>query len=399
MNYYRRINGLRVLCLGIAVLACGCAHKPLAWAPQKEPTTLPTKEAGIVLDPTRIRAGEDPLTDLDGYDAEDLFQLGYDAFSNDDFELSALLYQRMVEEFPGNENVLPARYNLGMALERSGSFEKATKAYQSYVEQASEQHPQDAAETRVRVALLLQRLDRIAESKPVLEQALAEPLLVLPERWEAQILYTVVAASEGRHDRADWNIKGIQNAIRQRTRRDGELFPSQSAMLWYHGGVLSRMHAASYRLDDVDDLVVLEKRLEMKARALLEARQQYKRCLKHRVAEWSGPAALALGGVYEDFRRDLLAAPEPSQLDAEQGSVYRELLDSATGKFLERAAADYRQVLRQSQRYQLKREWTLVIEEALVRCEELLAAIAQGAPSDGTEDAASEVAPGADESP
>ena len=98
MNFRGRIYGVWVLCLGIALLACGCAHKPLVRAPQKGATTLPTKGAGIVLDPTRIRAGEDPLTDLDGYDAEDLFQLGYDAFTNDDFELSALLYQRMVEE-------------------------------------------------------------------------------------------------------------------------------------------------------------------------------------------------------------------------------------------------------------------------------------------------------------
>ena len=368
-----------------AMLVTGCAHGPKAGPGLGGPVKKPTAATSLTLDPTRIRAGEDPLTGLDGYDADDLFALGYDAFQREDLALSVLLYERLIEEFPGDPNVLPARYNLGLALEKDGSLEEAMAAFQGYVDAAAQLLPQEAAETLVRIAMLLQRLGRIEESRAPLDRALAETLLVLPERWEAQILYTVVTAAEGRFDRAEWNIKAIGRALRKRSIRDGDRFPFQSAMMWYHVGVVFRMRAASHSLDRVDDLALLEKNLEMKARDLLEARQHFKRCLKHMVAAWSGPAALALGGVYEDFRRDLLAAPKPSQLDAEHGGVYQELLEATTGRFLERAALDYRDVLRDAQRFQLEVAWVMSIEDALARCEKLLAELSKAASPAGQE--------------
>jgi len=312
---------------------------------------------------------------MDGYDADDLFHLGYEAFQREDLGLSVLLYSRLIEEFPSDETVLPARYNLALALEKEGSLDEAIEAFRTYVSESATEMPQEAAETRIRVAALLQRMGRVAESKELLELALAETLLILPERWEAQILFAIVTADEGRFDRAEWNIKSIGRAIRKRAISEGDRYPFQSAMLWYHVGLVFRMRAASHALDVVDDLPLLETRLHDKARDLLEARQHFKRCLKHMVAAWSGPAALALGGVYEDFRRDLLAAPKPSQLDAEHGTVYRELLEATTGRFLEQAMGDYREVLRDAQRYQLETAWILSIEDALVRCESLLAEI------------------------
>jgi tetratricopeptide (TPR) repeat protein len=371
-----------------AMLVTGCAHGPTAGPGLGGPLKKPTTATSVTLDPTRIRAGEDPLTGLDGYDADDLFALGYDAFQRGDLSLSARLYERLIDEFPGDDMALPARYNLGLALEKDGSLQEAIAAFEGYVDKSAELLPQEAAETLVRVAMLLQRMGRIEESRAPLDRALAETLLVLPERWEAQILYTIVTAAEGRYDRAEWNIKAIGRELRKRSIRDGDRFPFQSAMMWYHVGVVFRMRAASHSLDAVDDLALLEKNLEMKARDLLEARQHFKRCLRHMVAAWSGPAALALGGVYEDFRRDLLAAPKPSQLDAERGGVYQELLEATTGRFLERATMDYRDVLRNAQRFQLETTWILAIEDALAHCEERLAALGEETPP-----AAQELAP------
>ena len=374
---------LFVFVFGSAVAGMGCSHKAGPGVTSRLLAKAPDSVSGVTLDPTRIRAGEDPLTGMDGYDADDLFHLGYEAFQREDLGLSVLLYSRLVEEFPDDDTVLPARYNLALALEKEGSLDEAIAAFYGYVSASEAEMPQEAAETRIRIAALLQRQGKIAESKEPLELALAETLLVLPERWEAQILFTIVTADEGRFDRAEWNIKSIGRAIRKRAISEGDRYPFQSAMLWYHVGLVFRMRAASHSLDVVDDLPLLETRLHDKARDLLEARQHFKRCLKHMVAAWSGPAALALGGVYEDFRRDLLAAPKPSQLDAEHGVVYRELLEATTGQFLERAMGDYREVLRDAQRYQLETAWILSIEDALLRCEGLLAELA--AASEGVE--------------
>ncbi len=364
---------LVALVLCCAAAGSGCLHRGGPGVTSRLAAKAPETPSGVTLDPTRIRAGEDPLTGMDGYDADDLFHLGYEAFQREDLGLSVLLYSRLIEEFPSDDTVLPARYNLALALEKEGSLDEAIEAFLGYVSASAVEMPQEAAETRTRAAALLQRMGRIAESKELLELALAETLLILPERWEAQILFAIVTADEGRFDRAEWNIKAIGRAIRKRAISEGDRYPFQSAMLWYHVGLVFRMRAASHGLNVVDDLPLLETRLHDKARDLLEARQHFKRCLKHMVAAWSGPAALALGGVYEDFRRDLLAAPKPSQLDAEHGTVYRELLEATTGRFLERATGDYREVLRDAQRYQLETAWVLSIEDALVRCESLLA--------------------------
>ena len=353
-------------------LISGCAHGPRQPANSRGLAKAPAAASSVTLDPTRIRAGDDLLTGLDGYDADDLFQLGYEAFQREESKLSVLLYGRLIEEFPAHETVLPARYNLALSHEKEGDVEDAIQAFSDYVTAAAESLPQEVAETRIRIAALLQRLGRIDASREPLNRALAEPLLILPERWEAQILYAIVTADEGKFDRAEWNIKAIGRAIRKRAINEGDRYPFQSAMLWYHVGVVFRMRAGSHDLDEVDDLALLEERLHNKATDLLEARQHFKRCLKHMVAAWSGPAALALGGVYEDFRRDLLAAPKPSELDAEHGTVYRELLEATTGRFLDRAARDYRDVLRNAQRFQLETAWVLSIEAALSRCETLL---------------------------
>jgi tetratricopeptide (TPR) repeat protein len=367
---------LALLLLGGLLVGSGCVHKSSSAPVSRLVAKAPAGVSAGTADPTRIRAGADALTGLDGYDADDLFQLGYEAFQREDLGLSILLYSRLIEEFSTDENVLPARYNLALSYEKEGSLDEAIDVFSGYVTASERELPQEAAETRIRVAALLQRQGRVAESKALLDLALAEPLLILPERWEAQILYAIVTADEGKFDRAEWNIKAIGRAIRKRAVNEGDRYPFQSAMLWYHVGAVFRMRAGSYKLDVIDDLPLLEERLQNKAKDLLEARQHYKRCLKHMVAAWSGPAALALGGVYEDFRRDLLAAPKPSQLDAERSVVYTELLEATTGKFLGRAASDYNEVLRDAQRYQLETAWVFAIEDALQRCETLLAELA-----------------------
>lgn len=361
----------RTALLVLVVSLAGCAARTVR--PGSQLQDVPTQTAeGLTLDVIRIRAGEDPLTGLKGYDADDLFRLGFDAFEAEEFELSGLLYSRLLEEFPAHPNALPALFNLSMAMERQGSLLLAVERLEEYIALVAEGRPQDAAECRVRLAAWLQRLERHDASRGPLQLALAEASLENPERWEAQILSTMLLGHDGDFERASVRLHSIARDIRNTTRKLGERFPYQSAMLWYHAGALYRLRASSIPLDSVDNLDVLRANLDEKARSLLEARQHFKRCLKHLVAEWSGPSALALGGVYEDFRRDLLAAPVPTQMDAEHAVVYRELLSDRTLRFLEKAVADYREVLRSANRFQLQLVWVRAVDSALQRCEKEL---------------------------
>jgi len=375
---------LLLLLLLLSNWSVGCAHRTGQGGPRLQ--SPPTGGSpGLTLDAIRIRAGEDRLTGLAGYDADDLFRLGFEAFEAADFELSGLLYDRLLLEFPEHSNALPARFNLAMAREKEGSLHSAIDHLQRYIDQVSKERAQDAAESRVRLASWLQRSDRYEESREPLRLAMEEPSLDRPERWEARILSVMLLGYDGEFERASVRLHSISRDMRQSTRRLGERFPYQSAMLWYHAGALYRLRAASISLDAVDQLELLKSNLDEKARSLLEARQHFKRCLKHLIAEWSGPSALALGAVYEDFRRDLLAAPVPTDLDDEQAVVYRELLSDRTLRFLEKAASDYREVLRSANRFQLEPSWVAEVDRALQRCEQeldlLRLASAQGEPS------------------
>jgi tetratricopeptide (TPR) repeat protein len=356
-----------LILLALVITTSGCAHMR---------THLPTPEGDpkppVFADPMRIVGGEDPLTGLDGYDADDLFRLGYEAFEVGDLARAVALYERLLDEFPEHRDCTPATWNLALGREKLGDIPGAIDAYAAYAVGVEEASPLEAGQARIRQATLLQHLGLFVESKSPL--ALAEPVEELEphERWEIRILQAMALADEGDFDHAEIDLNRVRREIRRTTLREGELFPYQSAMVWFEAGQLYRMRSTAIGLEEVDDLAVLDAELGEKARLLLEARQHFKRSLTHRVAAWSGPAALALGAVYEDFRADLLSAPRPSELSDEAAEVYDDLLERQTRQFLEKAAVDYREVLRLGTILRLEAAWVEAVEDALHRCEEEL---------------------------
>ena len=186
------------------------------------------------------------------------------------------------------------------------------------------------------------------------------------------MLRALARAAAGEFTIAESILDGIRREIRRHTLQERERHPYPAAMVWVMAGDLYRLRAAQESVSMVDDIAALDRALQEKAQLLLEARQHYKRALKHRVPAWSGAAAFGLGVVYEDFREDLLAAPVPEELDEDLAAVYSQLLEQRTRAFLEKAASDYREVLGMADRLELERAWIDVVQGALVRCEEQL---------------------------
>lgn len=355
------------LLLAFLLLAPGCAHvRSSSGVGDLSP------RAPVTFQPIRIMEGTDELTGLDSYDGDDLFQLGYQAFEAGDHRRSAELYERMLEQFPEHPDCTAATWNLALAHEKIGRLDEASAGLAAYARLVEGTAPSDAARARVRQAVLLQHQERFAESADAVASIPEEAELLPEEVWEVGILQAMVDAAMGELDDAEDDLDRIRRDIKRTTRQLGERFPYQSAMVWYSAGQLYRMRAASVLLDQADDVEALDRDLGRKASYLLEARQHLKRSLRHGVSTWSGPAAFALGAVYEDFRDDLLAAPRPTGLSAEAGQVYDELLADRTRQFLEKAAIDYREVLSLTQLLRLEDAWIEVIRSALARCEEEL---------------------------
>ena len=356
-----------VLVLLSVLLLSGCLHVRGGPAvPGVDP------KPALFIQPMHVVGGGDDLTGLDGYDGDDLFQLGFEAYRDGDFERASALYGRMLIEFPDHPDSLPATWNLALASEKMGALDEAVQSYSDYATLAEPTSGLDAALSWIRAATLLQHLGEFAASGVPLALASPTEELEVQERWEVRILQAMVLASEGDFERAESDLNRVRREIKRTSLRENERFPYQSAMVWYQAGQLYRMRAEAIVLDDVDDVAQLDADLGEKAGLLLESRQHLKRCLTHRVAAWSGPAALALGAVYEDFRADLLSAPRPGSLDEEHSVVYDRVLSERTHQFLEKAAVDYKEVLRLSGVLRMEDAWIGAVQEALDRCQEEL---------------------------
>lgn len=358
---------MRSSLLILLLLASGCAG---VRAPVQGPLDHDAPKISVTPDAMRIVGGVDALTGLDGYDATDLFRLGFEAFEERDYPRAGALYGRLLDEFPESEDALTARWNAALCAEKLGDLEPAQEGFGQYADAVED--PVEVAEARIRQARLLQRLGRWEESVPGLELALSEPGLDLELRWETRMLRALARAAAGEFTIAESILDHVRREIRRHTLQERERHPYPAAMVWVMAGDLYRLRADDHAIDMVDDLSVLDRALQEKAQLLLEARQHYKRALRHRVPAWSGAAAFGLGVVYEEFRHDMLEAPVPSDFDAEHAAVYRDLLEDRTRAFLERAASDYREVLGMADELELEPAWVAVVEEALQRCEDQL---------------------------
>jgi tetratricopeptide (TPR) repeat protein len=356
----------RLLFLLIALLLAGCAgRRPAVQGPLHEGPKRSVQPEAL-----RIVGGVDALTGLDGYDAADLFRLGYEAYEAEDYARGRALYERLLAEFPESPDALTARWNAALCAEKVGDLEAAQAGFGLYADAVVD--PVEATVARIRRARVLHRLGRYQDSVPMLEAALGQTGLDREQRWEARMLRAIARADAGEFTLSESILDGVRREIRRDTLQTGERHPYPAAMVWVMAGDLYRIKAAREPVDMVDDLPGLDRALQRKAQLLLEARQHYKRALQQRIAAWSGAAALGLGVVYEDFRRDLLAAPVPSDFDEEHAAVYTQLLEQRTRAFLEKAATDYREVLGMADRLELEPAWRDVVQDALNRCEEQL---------------------------
>ena len=350
--------------LALALVSVGCAHT------RSPVPTSSLPKVPVSFEPIRIVTETDDLIGLEAYDGDDLFALAFQAFDEQDFHRAVRIYDVMLEQFPGHPGCVPARFNRALGLEKLGRLGEGADGFAEYAALVVDGAPFDAAEAWIREATLRQHLDDYPGSVGPIAAAQELDIELDPaEGWQLRILAAMVGGNEGSFESSEFALNRIRRELRRATLQQNERFPYTSAMVWYAAGELYRMRARAVSLEVVDDVELLDRRLGEKAGLLLEARQHLKRSLVHRMSVWSGPSALALGAVYEDFREDLLAAPRPAGLDDEAGRVYDELLADRTRQFLEKAAVDYREVLRLSESLRLEQAWVEAIQQALDRCE------------------------------
>lgn len=353
------------------VILLGCTSaRPAANSGSATPVASERKEPRVVDDlELRIRADVDPVSGLDAYDAQDLFELGLARLDSDEATLARVLFARLVREFPSSPLAVPARYNLALSAERQGRTEDAVALFLEYVAVIEPTDPAEAAELRLHAGTLAFDADRWDLALLPLDRARRSGQLDHPDTWLARAMLARIRGREGAWKQAEDELEDILAEIKRRTRLHKELHPSSSALVWYHAASLYRDQAHAQRLLDVDDLYAARAWLDRTAAHFLEARRCYKRVLEHRNPAWSGRAAIELGAINEDFRARMLGADTPTELDAEGTAVYLSLLEEQTRSFLEKAVQDYRWLVMDAADLRILPEDVATLREALARVE------------------------------
>lgn len=226
-----------------------------------------------------------------------------------DFEGARLLLPSFETELP-----VEARYLLAVSYQLEPQHEPALAAFRALIE-GWPTHPR-AVDARFRVALTLADAERPDEA-----------LLALREvgRWQQ---LDGEAALKLRLSEATWTFESgkLGRGLRLITKALDEV--SEGTLTWFQARARSAVLHHACTSANLLDFAVPEARVK----ARLNARATYVQAAEHELAELASlpepffilAGLLDLGDTFKDLGDDLLAAPPPTRLDAEQARIYQE---------------------------------------------------------------------------
>ena len=122
----------------------------------------------------------------------------------------------------------------------------------------------------------------------------------------------------------------------------------------------------------------LAKDVEYKAELLLSAQGHYLRAIRVGHARWATASGAQIGALYENFYQQLLAAPPPTELNAEEVEIYRQEARKKIRILLSKAINVYERTLEAAERTGEANPFVERARENLKRMKDLLLAEAQG---------------------
>ncbi len=318
-----------------------------------------------------LRADALDLVGMDSYTDDDVLRLAGEAFDASLFQRAYRLYMLYLDEFPDGPGTGVARFNGALAAEHMGLLDEAISLYEVELERAV--RDADRVVVRFRLVACTLAAERWADARRHITTLLRRGDTAATDRFELRVQLAWVDAAEGE---AAGGRRALEALVQKyRHDRGRTLGAYQGAMAYYYLGEACRLQAEAVRFDDVDDLERTRAALDTKARFILDAQEAYLGAIRIGEHDWIPRAGYRLGGLYERFRVDILAAPMPREVHGEEDrDIYREILSEKTAVLLMKAQIVYRKVLDKAAEVNMHDEWVIQLREALTRLEaELLA--------------------------
>jgi tetratricopeptide (TPR) repeat protein len=318
-----------------------------------------------------LRAGAHDLVGMDSYTDDDVLRLAAEAFDQRLFERAYRLYRLYLDEFPDGSGTSVARFNGGLAAEHIDLFEEAIALYEIELEQALVDA--DRVTIRFRLVACTVAAAHWTDARHHISTLLRRPDLATTDRFELRVQLAWVDAADGQPTLGQQSLETLVSQYHHD--RGRTLGATQGAMAQYYLGEVFRLQAEAVLFSDVDDLDEARRDLNTKATFILDAQDAYLDAIRVGEHDWIPRAGYRLGGLYEQFRVDILAAPLPSGVTVDEDrEIYREILSEQTAVLLMKAQTVYRKVLDKAAEVNMHDEWVVQLRESLTRLEaELLA--------------------------
>ncbi len=299
-----------------------------------------------VAEPTVIEVRRDELDLVDKND-EELFAVGSAAFAAGDHRRAAAAFARLADLFPSSKHHAAALYDAGLAYERLEEWKPALEHFRA-LEKGYE--GADAVEASFRVAECLYHLRELGQARAELDRLAGRADLGAGDHVRALAQRGIVELEMGDPAAAEKSLRlavSTWSEVGERERLD-DYYPGQAQFFL---GEVYRGYFQALKIDPSKDAEQkLGADLEQKAQLLLSAQGHYLRAIRIGNPDWTVAAGYRIGELYDELYTQMIEAPLPAGLDAEEQAAYREELRKRVRVLVQKAIAIYERTLSTAQR-------------------------------------------------
>lgn len=360
----------------LAPLLCSACVAPSQSAAPAAPAPV-VRYPGVV-----IHQEVDPLTQLDTYDADELFHLAGEMGRQERYAAARTLYRRLLDDFGPSTLAGAARFNLGLLHERRQDFAAAATLYQGIVGPSAavapaflpegEAEEQTWLDAHFRLAVCFGKLDDWWKSVAVFDRVLTVEWIDNDDRLEAMTGRGIALQQAGDGEGAEVAFAGVLRFYREAERRGRIADKSLVAEAAFRLGEIAAERYFAVQLSFPMELLGI--RLEQKCGRLLAAQRRYIRALRFGDAQTVTIAGLRIGAMYEDLFAAIVGLQTPTELTAEQAEIYREQVRSRVSVLVEKALGVYEKALKigRSARGEQGNPWLEKLSQGIERLRSLV---------------------------
>lgn len=253
---------------------------------------------------------------------EQLFKRAAQAYQKSKYKKAHTFYGRLVQFHKTSEYYNPALYNLGLTLEKLAQYEQAATIFRKV--QITTQDEETRKDATFRLGAVLMGAKKWKQAEQVYRTLQLRKELSVRDRLEIWARLGVTLQEQDRVTSAMFLFRKVISLYRRQSKTEylgNEFFTSMAHFRL--GDVFDkRFRKRKFRLKKSE----MKQDLNAKASDLLTAQAHYVRTIRMRNSVWVVRALYRIGEMYAHMYNDMMHAPTPKDLTAEEVRIYRKML-------------------------------------------------------------------------